>query len=303
MKLAHKKNEVRHIVSEWRARNLRVAFVPTMGALHEGHLALIRQARQHADHVVVSVFVNPTQFGPGEDYQQYPRSLSADVEQCRTEGVSLVFAPDYEEMYGRAGAPQYVSIRISKMHEHLCGATRKGHFEGVLQVVNKLFLIVRPDVAVFGQKDIQQWFIIRQMVEEFDHPMEVLMGPTRREEDGLAMSSRNVYLTEEERNKAPLLFEAIQRLSQRLTGVIRDSNNGDAGIPVDESLIKAEIERLRANGFKVDYLSLVSTPDLQPACVIHSGRLYVIAAAVWLGKTRLIDNVLLNTRKYPDHDA
>ncbi len=293
------------MVSEWRARNLRVAFVPTMGALHEGHLSLIRQARQNADHVVVSVFVNPTQFGPGEDYHQYPRTLASDVEMCRKEDVSLVFAPDQEEMYGtRDQKPEpYITFRISKLHTHLCGARREGHFEGVLQVVSKLFHIVRPDVAVFGQKDIQQWFIIRQMAEEFDLPVEILMGPTQRENDGLAMSSRNRYLTPEERKKAPLLFDTLQRLSQKVTADVRDAGSGKVPVPVDSAVIPAEIERLHENGFKVDYLSLVSTPDLQPATVIERGRLYVIAVAAWLGKTRLIDNILLNTRKNTDHDA
>lgn len=291
------------MVSEWRNRNLRVGFVPTMGALHEGHLSLIRQARQHADHVVVSVFVNPTQFGPGEDYQQYPRTLGVDVEKCRSEGVSLVFAPNKEEMYGKSGSQKYITIGIRKMNDHLCGAGRTGHFEGVLQVVNKLFHIIRPDVAVFGQKDIQQWFIIRQMVEEFDHPVEILMGPTKREKDGLALSSRNVYMSADERKRAPLLFETLQRLSHKISENIRDAGNVNKSIPVDESLFQSEAEHLSDNGFKVDYLSLVSTPDLQPANEVISGRLYVIAAAAWLGSTRLIDNVLLNTRIPSDHDA
>lgn len=276
-----------------------------MGALHEGHLALIRQAREHAEHVVVSIFVNPTQFAPGEDLNQYPRTLNKDVERCRKEDVSLVFAPSGEEMYGSddAGQHQYLSIRITRLTDHLCGASRTGHFEGVLQVVNKLFNIVQPDVAVFGQKDIQQWFVIRQMVEEFDHSVEVLMGPTKREEDGLARSSRNQYLSSEERKKAPMLFEVLQRISRKMTGIIRDAESGTVDIPVDHAVIDREKECLRENGFHVDYLSLVSTPDLQPANVIREGRLYIIAVAAWLGNTRLIDNVLLNTRNTTDHDA
>ncbi len=177
---------------------MRVAMVPTMGALHEGHLSLVRQAGENADHVVVTIFVNPTQFGPGEDYEEYPRTLDTDVEQCRQTGVSLVFAPGLSEMYGTTGteAPKhFISFRISKMTDQLCGPFRPAHFEGVLQVVNKLFNIVQPDAAVFGQKDIQQWFLIRQMAGELDMPVEILMGPTRREPDGLAQSSRNVYLT------------------------------------------------------------------------------------------------------------
>ncbi len=299
MKLAHKTEEVRHIVSDWRARKQKVAFVPTMGALHEGHLSLIRQAKEHAGQVVVSVYVNPTQFGPGEDYDQYPRTLSSDVEKCRKAGASLVFAPDSEEMYGeRTGNPEdYISIGISKMNRFLCGETRKGHFEGVLQVVNKLFNIVQPDVAVFGQKDIQQWFIIRQMTEEFCHPVEILMGPTKREADGLAMSSRNKYLSPEERKVAPSLFQAIQRISQKLTDRIQNADPQMNHIIMEPAIVTSEIEWLGENGFEVDYFSVVSTPDLQPADVIEFGRLYVIAVAAKLGKTRLIDNTLLNTMK------
>ncbi|MDG5767505.1 pantoate--beta-alanine ligase [Balneolales bacterium ANBcel1] len=305
MKLAHKKIEVRKSVTNWRSQGLKIALVPTMGALHEGHLSLIRQAREHADHVVVSVFVNPVQFGPGEDFDRYPRTLAADVEQCRKEGVSLVFAPDSNEMYGAGDdrVEPYISIGIAQMNRHLCGATRKGHFEGVLLVVNKLFNIVRPNVAVFGQKDIQQWFVIRQMAEEFDHGIEILMGPTLRENDGLAMSSRNRYLTPEERMKASGLFQALQRISKKVTAAIRDAESGRRRVPVDSSMLQAEAEALRENGFDVDYLSLVSTPDLQPAAVIEVGRLYVIAVAARLGNTRLIDNILLNTRKTADHDA
>ena len=300
------------MVSEWRGKGQRVALVPTMGALHDGHLSLIRQAGQHAEYVVVSIFVNPTQFGPGEDFEQYPRTLKSDMELCRQEGVALVFAPDYTEMYGTAGQirTHSISFRIEKMNEHLCGPVRPGHFEGVLQVVNKLFNIVQPDVAVFGQKDIQQWFLIRQMVEEQDIPVEILMGPTRREPDGLARSSRNSYLTAEERKKAPMLFEALQRVSRHLeascrtalTGVTQNApldpveNSGmdsrESRCAADLSIISREINRLDENGFHVEYFSLVTTPDLQPTDVIEQGRHYVIAIAARLGKTRLIDNVL-----------
>lgn len=265
MKLAHKKSEVRNAVAEWRSQGLKVGLVPTMGALHHGHMNLVRQALQHCDRLVVSVYVNPTQFGAGEDFGRYPRTLGDDVELCRKEGVSIVFAPDSDEMYGsgtnfeliernsvltlvqdlprlpeeadmpkssqcgvspdslvrteptgaadtstRNPVPEeqwsrYISFNIDTITRHLCGASRKGHFEGVLQVVNKLFNIVQPDIAVFGQKDIQQWFVIRQMVLETDQPVQVLMGSTVREPDGLAMSSRNRYLTKEQRAKAPML--------------------------------------------------------------------------------------------------
>ncbi len=303
------------MVSAWRRKGHRVALVPTMGALHDGHLSLIRQARQHADHVVVSVFVNPTQFGPGEDYEQYPRTLKSDLDHCLKEGVSLVFAPGFTEMYGTAGEARHhvVTFRISKITEHLCGPVRPGHFEGVLQVVNKLFNIVQPDVAVFGQKDIQQWFVIRQMAEELDLPVEILMGPTRREPDGLAQSSRNAYLTPEERKTAPMLFETLQRFRQHLEDKcqppVTDStdaastNAGKTAEEIDPAIISEEINRLGENGFHVEYFSLVTTPDLQPTDVIEQGRLYVIAIAARLGKTRLIDNVLFTYKDLLNHDA
>lgn len=300
---------MRRIVTGWRKEGKRVALVPTMGALHDGHLSLMRQARQNADHVVVSVFVNPTQFGPGEDFEQYPRTLEADLQYCRKESVSLVFAPDAAEMYGNTAhtAPQNVlTFRISKMAEHLCGPSRPGHFEGVLLVVNKLFNIVQPDVAIFGQKDIQQWFLIRQMAVELDLPVDVLMGPTIREADGLARSSRNVYLTADERKKAPMLFEALQRVRQYLERRCRSTaaeasgraakGTATMGVPVTSSIISEEIERLQESGFQVAYFSIVDTPDLQPADVVTPGRDYVIAIAVRLGKTRLIDNVLFSCK-------
>lgn len=283
------------MVSRWRQQSDRVALVPTMGALHEGHLSLIRQVREHAGRVVVSIFLNPTQFGPGEDYESYPRTLAQDVELCRREGVSLVFAPDAKEMYGTGKGEYsgYISFRISRMTDYLCGASRSGHFEGVLQVVNKLFNTVQPDVAVFGQKDIQQWFLIRQMVAETDQPVEILMGPTRRESDGLAMSSRNIYLNEEDRKKAPMLYASLQRISAVLAE--KAGHDDQRPVSLDTSLLEAECSILRENGMNLDYLTVVSTPDLQPADVIIPGRLYVVAVAAWLGGTRLIDNVLLNT--------
>jgi pantoate--beta-alanine ligase len=316
LKLAHEKEEVRRIVTGWRRHGKRVALVPTMGALHEGHLSLVRQARKNADHVVVSVFVNPTQFGPEEDFEQYPRTLESDLQHCRKEGVSLVFAPGASEMYGAAtgGSPQnFLTFRISKMAEHLCGPFRPGHFEGVLLVVNKLFNIVQPDAAIFGQKDIQQWFLIRQMAVEMDIPVDVLMGPTQREPDGLARSSRNVYLAPDERKIAPMLFEALQKvrrhLDERCVAAAAEASgqaaNGPAavGVPIDPAIISEEINRLYENGFHVEYFSLVDTPDLQPADVIEPGRIYVIATAARLGKTRLIDNVLFTYKDSQTHDA
>lgn len=336
LKVVHTKKEVRRLVSGWRRQGQRVALVPTMGALHEGHLALVRQAAGHADHVVVSLFVNPTQFVPGEDFERYPRSREADLARCKKEGVALVFAPDFQGMYGTHDDPGelFLTFRIKKMNEQLCGPFRPGHFEGVLQVVNKLFNIVTPDVAVFGQKDIQQWYIIKRMVDEMDIPVEILMGPTQREPDGLARSSRNVYLSPEEREKAPMLYESLRRVAWHLeelfiTGMNAGENAGmnaaenarpedqplgnedpssldDTSaepVPVNAAIISEEISRLDENGFKVEYFSVVTTPDLQPADHILPGQILVIAVAARLGNTRLIDNILFSHKDLHHYDA
>lgn len=267
-----------------------------MGALHEGHVELIRRAHRHARHVVVSIFVNPTQFGPAEDYHRYPRMPEKDLEYCRAEKVSLVFAPDQVEMYGSAEISRggYLSFAIRGMNAHLCGARRPGHFEGVLLVVNKLFHIVQPDVAIFGQKDIQQWYILDQMVKEHDHPVEMVMAPTEREPDGLARSSRNRYLSPEERKRAPMLFQALKRVEHYYIGRWSRRPADTHTLPVNNGCFEEECDRLRENNFKIDYFSMFSTPDLQPVDVITVGRTYVIALAAQTGNTRLIDNILLN---------
>lgn len=290
---------MRLITAEWRKKGLRIALVPTMGALHEGHLSLVKMASEHADRVVVSLFVNPTQFGPGEDYEKYPRMLDRDLDLCSREGVSLVFAPDHAEMYGPGQETRrhFITFRIGKMKEHLCGVWRQGHFEGVLLVVNKLFHIVQPDVAVFGQKDIQQWYIIRQMALEHDHPVDILMGPTRREPDGLAQSSRNVYLNRDERKKAPLLYKALQKVRGHILRQLEQSPGNGQPVCIEKAIISQEINRLDENGLNVEYFSIVSAPDLQPVAEIMPGRQYIIAAAVQTGTTRLIDNVLLSHKE------
>ncbi|MFO8030413.1 MAG: pantoate--beta-alanine ligase [Cyclonatronaceae bacterium] len=338
MNVVHTKKEVRRIVSRWRKQGQRVALVPTMGALHEGHLTLVRQAAGHADQVVVSLFVNPTQFGPGEDFERYPRSRETDLALCKKEGIALVFAPDFQEMYGTpdGSGELFLTFRIKKMNEQLCGPFRPGHFEGVLQVVNKLFNIATPDVAVFGQKDIQQWYIIKRMVDEMDIPVEILMGPTQREPDGLARSSRNVYLSAEEREKAPMLHESLQRVAHHLKELLRTSKlegenappdlplegeNAPPDLPleggatplfddpsprpvyINGAIISEEMNRLDENGFKVEYFSVVTTPDLQPTDHIMPGQTLVIAVAARLGKTRLIDNVLFSHKDLHHHDA
>lgn len=256
----------------------RVALVPTMGALHDGHLALVRHAATLADEVVVSIFVNPTQFGPNEDLDKYPRTLEMDLKRCEEHGVSAVFAPSAAEMYP---APGKIRFHISELADHLCGKTRPGHFDGVIQVVNKLFNIIEPDIAIFGQKDYQQFQIIRQMCREFDHGVQLAMHPILRETDGLAMSSRNRYLNAGERERAPEIFAVLQRLAQRLS---ENPNTVDAIAEASQTLQNA--------GFKIDYISVVDAETLQPLQTA-SGNC-VAAIAVYVGSTRLIDNILLS---------
>jgi len=263
----------------------RIGLVPTMGALHEGHRSLIQQARSACDVVVTTIFVNPTQFGPNEDLDRYPRTFDQDLATCKDAGVDIVFAPESGEMYPQVTL--FLSIGINELTDHLCGATRPGHFNGVLQIVNKLLNIVQPTDAWFGQKDIQQLILLETMVREFNIPVEIHRGTTIREADGLAMSSRNRYLTEEERAVAPALFAEITS--------IRDFLKREKTVPEDElhRLLSASKYRLTEIGFKIDYLSIVDLRNLQPQHLVYSERMYIIAVAAWLGKTRLIDNIII----------
>lgn len=253
------------------------ALVPTMGALHKGHLSLITQAAQLADYVAVSVFVNPTQFLPHEDLSKYPRTLQTDLDACEDIGVDLVFTPSVEEMYT---PNKYINFSISKIANELCGKTRPGHFEGVVQVVNKLFNIFRPEVAIFGQKDFQQFRVLKAMVEEFNHGVKLVMAPIEREFDGLARSSRNRYLSASERKQAPLLYQCIKQIKEH----IYQTRSID--------LIQAEAI-LNASDLKIDYLGVYGVKDLTPVHSPELGNTYVIAGAVYAGKTRLIDNELI----------
>lgn len=267
---------IRDVVQKLKSGGKSTALVPTMGALHEGHLALIRKALGHADTVIVSIFVNPTQFAPGEDFERYPRPVQEDLAACEREGVSVVFLPEKEELYQ---GDAFIGFEIKGLAAHLCGKSRPGHFNGVVQVVNKLFNIVRPDVAVFGQKDIQQFRILEQMAKEFDHGIEIIMGETIREDDGLALSSRNRYLGREERKKAPSLNRALQNIAIA------------AGAGADpRALTKTQIGLLEGDGIRVDYLEIVDYESLQPVDSLLPGRKHIVAGAIFLGKTRLIDN-------------
>lgn len=270
---------LRRRVSAWRGAGLRIGFVPTMGNLHAGHLALIDIARQHADRVVASVFVNPTQFGPGEDYARYPRTLEADAAALAGRGCDLLYAPAVEEMYPE-GTRDLVEVRVPGIEDLLCGAFRPGHFRGVATVVAKLFGQVKPDVAVFGAKDWQQLLVVRAMVRGLDFDIKIIAGPTLREPDGLAMSSRNQYLSAEDRQKAPVIHRTLQALAT----VVRQG----ASIPEAESAARIALE---AEGFVVDYVVVRSAEDLATP---GPGQARVALAAARLGNTRLIDNILLD---------
>ncbi|OGG56075.1 MAG: pantoate--beta-alanine ligase [Candidatus Handelsmanbacteria bacterium RIFCSPLOWO2_12_FULL_64_10] len=263
-----------------RAAGRRIGFVPTMGYLHEGHASLIRHARTRSDAVVVSIFVNPRQFGPGEDYQGYPRDLDRDLRLIRETGGDIVFIPAPEEMYP---VDFTTSVHVEGLTEGLCGASRPAHFRGVTTVVTKLFTAVKPHLAVFGQKDAQQALVIRRVVRDLNLDLEVLIAPTVREPDGLAMSSRNVYLTPEERPQAAALYQAL-RLARRMAG---------AGEQDAQKIIRKMRDLISERpGARIDYVSIVDTGGLKP--VDRLAGEVLVAVAVRFGRARLIDNVILN---------
>lgn len=268
------------LCTAWRAQGLRIAFVPTMGALHEGHLSLIRAARRHGDRVVVSIFVNPTQFGPKEDFQKYPRPFAADCRACAKEGVDLIFAPHAADMY----PPDFSTwVEETAFSQHLCGLSRPGHFRGVCTVVLKLFNIVQPHIALFGQKDAQQALIIRRMVRDLNVPVKIIVCPIVREPDGLAMSSRNVYLTPEQRAAAPNIYAAL-----------RDVKRWHAQGWSCARIRAALTQRLTAiPGARVDYAAIVDEATLEDVSTPRRGQRLLVAVAVFIGSTRLIDNTRL----------
>jgi pantoate--beta-alanine ligase len=257
---------------------LRVAFVPTMGNLHAGHVSLIEAARRHGDRFVASIFVNPLQFGPNEDYAHYPRTPRADEQMLAAAGCSMMFMPDVAEIYPH-GSERATRIEVPGLSRILDGECRPGHFDGVSTVVAKLFHIVEPDVAVFGEKDFQQLTIIRRMVAELCMPVTLIGAPTVRDADGVAMSSRNQYLTAAERAIAPQIYAALQAAAQRLGA-------GDADFA---SIERSGFQRLESAGFRPDYFSVRQVADLAPPAA--GARELVILTAARLGKARLIDNV------------
>ena len=271
---------IRKTVKALQRAGEKVAFVPTMGALHDGHLSLIRRARKLADHVVVSIYVNPEQFGPTEDFGNYPRTMEQDLEFCKNEGVGTVFTPSDEMMYG--SGRKFFRVEIDTLNKYLDGGSRPGYFQGIALVVNKLFNIVQPDIAIFGQKDYQQFQIIQQMVHEFNHDLELVMAPIERADDGLALSSRNAYLSEQERALAPLLFKKMQQCVEDI----------QAGNLEPKALFLQKQEELAAKGFKNDYFCTFSMDLMEPVHALQRGERYLLATAAYLGKTRLIDNII-----------
>ncbi|UWG97744.1 pantoate--beta-alanine ligase [Dehalobacter sp. DCM] len=263
----------------------KVVLIPTMGFLHDGHLSMVKAARRQDNGdkeilVVMSIFVNPLQFGPNEDYEKYPRDLTRDASLAEEAGVDLLFAPSVKEMYPAGGS--LTAVQVSRITEVLCGASRPGHFEGVATVVTKLFNIVQPHEAYFGQKDYQQVAVIRQMVKDLNMPITIRSFPTVRESDGLALSSRNAYLSSEERQQAPILYRALQEASARITG-------GEISPDRIKAAIKQRISE-ESNG-KIDYVEIYRADDLSEVEQITVS--IVIALAVHFGTTRLIDNIIV----------
>jgi pantoate--beta-alanine ligase len=271
----------RAAVAAARRSGQRIGFVPTMGALHAGHLSLVEAAKHDATYVVVSIFVNPTQFGPQEDFARYPRDEAGDLRKCEQAGADLVFIPTVAEMYPPAGGA--TTVHVARLTDTLCGPARPGHFDGVATVVGKLFNIVQPDRAYFGQKDAQQLAVIRRMTRDLDWPVEVVACPTVREPDGLALSSRNGYLSADERQRALALYRALCAARDRIQGGERDVQAVTAAM----RRVLAEAEPAQ-----IDYAAVVDPDTVQLVTRVEGPVL--IAVAVRIGATRLIDNVLVD---------
>lgn len=280
MLVVHSKQELAEHIAEWRQNGEHVALVATMGSLHAGHLALVELAREHAERVVVSIFVNPTQFGESEDFDEYPRTLELDKRRLKTTAADLIFAPDVATVYP-FGIERATTVSVPGLTENFCGASRPGHFDGVTTVVARLFALVQPDVAVFGQKDYQQQLVLRRMVEDMSLPVTIITGETIREDDGLALSSRNSYLTEEERAKAPLLYEVLNSIGEELQNGRRDFSE----------LEKVANQKLADAGFEVEYFAIRRAQNLE--IPDRDCDELVVLAAARLGAARLIDNVVV----------
>ncbi|HHM04431.1 MAG TPA: pantoate--beta-alanine ligase [Gammaproteobacteria bacterium] len=283
MQTVHTLASLRAAVDHWRSERQRVAFVPTMGNLHDGHLQLVSRAARAGERVVVSIFVNPTQFAPDEDFAHYPRTLKQDSLKLAENGVHLLFAPGLEEMYPH-GPENTARVEVPGLSEQLEGAARPGFFTGVATVVTKLLCAVRPHVAVFGEKDYQQLLLVRRLVAELCMPVEIIAAPTVRELDGLAMSSRNSYLSMEQRRRAPVLYASLCRVRDRLL-------QGERNYAAMENDAR---HQLLAAGFRPDYVALRRAADL--AAPAAADEQLVVLAAARLGTTRLIDNLLVTLK-------
>lgn len=272
--------QLREEIASERQAGRRIAFVPTMGNLHDGHLQLVEQAKQHADCVVVSIFVNPLQFSVNEDLAAYPRTFAEDGDKLQDSGIAILFSPELQDVYPRPMA-ELTRVSVPGLSDLWCGASRPGHFDGVTTVVSKLFNMVRPDVALFGEKDFQQLLLIRRMVADLDIPVEIVGVPIVREPSGLAMSSRNGYLTDEQREQAPLLYQCLQGMAAKIK-----SGREDFRLLEEQGRTL-----LDGQGFKTDYLAICSGDTLSPATAPQQGLVILVAA--WLGKARLLDNLPL----------
>jgi len=278
MKTIFNTNELRAIVADWRRNGERIAFVPTMGNLHAGHLSLLERARAIADRTVVSIFVNPIQFGKGDDYARYPSTLESDQDKLDRSGSDVLFAPNLQELYP-AGIEDDTRVTVPRLSAILCGEFRPGHFPGVATVVTKLFFSVLPDYALFGEKDLQQLMVIRRMVDDLCIPIEIIGQPIVREPDGLAMSSRNSYLNTKERAMAPVIYQTLHKAGRDITGGNTDFRGIEASC----------LEQLRVCGLKPEYFSIRRSVDLDEAG--EDDRDLAILTAAWLGSARLIDNL------------
>jgi len=274
---------IRSLVKVARSKGKNIGLVPTMGALHVGHISLIEAAVEKCDFVVVSIFVNPTQFVPGEDFEKYPRPLEADLEICKKAGVDVIFVPTPEQMYP---AENITWVSVEKLTESLCGQFRPGHFRGVTTVCAKLFNIVAPDIAFFGQKDAQQAFVIKRMVADLNMPLEIVICPTVREPNGLAISSRNKYLTEQQKKDAANIYKSLQKCLQMI----------DAGV-TETSEIITEMSKIlqQVPSIEIEYISIVDAETLRNIDRI-AGKV-LAAVAVKIGPARLIDNILVDAAK------
>ena len=281
MQITESSESLREQLADWRQSDEHIALIPTMGNLHDGHLSLVEIARQHAERVVVSIFVNPTQFGDGEDFAAYPKTLERDKRRLKHAKADLLFVPSIETMYP-FGIDHATSVTVPVLTDELCGSFRPGHFDGMTSVVSRLFGLVQPDVAVFGEKDFQQLMVIRRLVKDLSLPVEIIAAPTQRAEDGLALSSRNQYLTDEERGVAPQIYATLKKIGEGLQAGKRDYSQME----------QQALDELAGFGMKPDYVSIRRAENL--AEPDRDTDELVILVAARLGESRLIDNLAVH---------